>query len=246
MSSPERPLTGRCIVTTRDAVGPLDDALVALGAEVVHLPLIEITPPSDGGAALDRALGGTAQQLPDWVVVTSRHGAAAVGARPPVPVRTAAVGRATAGVLERAWGRAVDLVPEVQHAVALVEAFAALGEAPLSILVAQADRAEPTLVEGLRELGHRVEVVTAYRTITRTPDDELARRVLGADAVTFASGSAALAWATAFGTRTPAVVCAIGPSTARVAREHGLQVTVTADEHSVDGLVRAVVAALAP
>lgn len=239
------PLSGRCVVTTRDTSGPLDAALRELGAEVVHVPLIEIEPDHD---ALARALDRGDDELPDWVVVTSRHGAAALAAQPGLPVRIAAVGRSTAAVLERAWRRPVDLVPEVQHAVGLVEAFAALGADATGwrILVAQADRAEATLVDGLRELGHEVEVVTVYRTRTLVPAPALTDLALAADAITFASGSAALAWSEAVGTRTPPVVCVIGPSTARVARAHGLVVTHIAEEHSVEGLVRAVRAALAP
>lgn len=238
------PLAGQRIVTTREHPGLLDEQLMALGAEVVHVPLIEIVPPIDDGTALASALG--AAPGPDWVVVTSRHGAAAVGAYPPTAVRTAAVGARTAAVWERAWGRPVDLVPAVQHASALLAAFESHREArpPCRVLVAQADRAEPTLVDGLIGLGHEVEVVTAYRTLTRRPDSSAAEAVVTADAVTFASGSAAEAWAEAFGTATPPVVCAIGPSTARVAREHGLAVTHVAEQHSVDGLVDAVVAAL--
>lgn len=241
-----RALTGRRIVTTRDVAGPLDERLAELGAEVVHLPLIEILPPDDGGATLARALGEQPGGAPDWVVVTSRHGAAALGAHAPIPARTAAVGRTTADALERAWGRPVDLVPTTQHAAGLVEAFASRVDdsSPCRILVAQADRAEPTLVEGLRRLGHEVEVVVAYRTLIRPPDPGRRERALRADAVTFASGSAAEAWSVALGTETPPIVCAIGPSTARAARAHGLMVTHVAEDHSVDGLVRTVLAAL--
>lgn len=241
----DRPLAGRRVVTTRELAGTLDDHLRRLGAEVIHLPLIEVLPPADGGAALSRAL--TAPDRPfDWVIVTSRHGAAAVGAHPSIPVRTAAVGRSTASVLEQCWGRPVDLVPATQRAVGLLDALARIcGDGPRwHILVAQADRADATLVEGLRRLGHEVEAVVAYRTVVLVPEPSQREVALGADAVTFASGSAAEAWARSIGTVTPPVVCAIGPSTARVADRHGLTVTHIAQEHSVEGLVLAVVAAL--
>jgi uroporphyrinogen-III synthase len=39
------------------------------------------------------------------------------------------------------------------------------------------------------------------------------------------------------------VVACIGPATAEAARRAGLEVTVVADEHGVEGLVRAVLAA---
>ena len=229
------------MVTTRDTPGRLDRLLAERGAEVVHVPLIEIAEAPDQGAGLAEALASIHRF--DWVVVTSRHGATRVGDAIPTEVRTAAVGTATAEVLERLTGRAVDLVPPVQRATALVEAFAA--RAPdattcWAILVAQADRAEPTLVDGLRELGHQVEVRTAYSTRTRVPSAAEIEAALRADVVAFASGSAALAWADAVGTRTPAVVCAIGPTTARVARERGLVVTAEATDHSVEGLVECV------
>ena len=239
------PLVGRRVVTTREVPGRLDQRLRELGAEVVHVPLIEIVDPPDGGTALAAALAAIDRF--DWVVVTSRHGAERVGAAVPAGIRTAAVGTATADVLSLLTGRPVDLVPGVQRAAALVQAFAERSEAAgdrWSILVAQADRAEPTLVEGLRRSGHRVEVVTAYSTRLRTPDPDQLLAALDADAVAFASGSAAEAWARAIGTRTPPAVCVIGPTTAAAARAHGLPVSAEASEHSVEGLARCVVEAV--
>ena len=67
---------------------------------------------------------------------------------------------------------------------------------------------------------------------------------MGADAVAFASGSAAQAWHEAIGTETPAVVVAIGPTTEGAARAYGLTVTHVAEEHSVEGLVQAVIDAV--
>lgn len=254
--SAHRPLAGRRIVTTRDAPGRLDAALTELGADVVHVPLIEIADAPDGGAALADALTGALRGSYDWVVVTSRHGAArvvdALAEAGAAAVRTAAVGTATAEVLATGTGRPVDLVPGVQRAAALVEAFAEAGAAqtgdgaPNRILVAQADRAEPTLVDGLRRLGHDVDVVTAYSTRLREPTTVEVEAALAADAVAFASGSAAEAWAATIGTRTPPAVCAIGPTTARAAAAHGIVVTAVADDHSVPGLVACLVEALDP
>ena len=86
--------------------------------------------------------------------------------------------------------------------------------------------------------------VVAYRTLARTPSAEQRAAAVGADAVAFASGSAAQAWHEAIGTETPAVVVAIGPTTEGAARACGLRVTHVAEEHSVEGLVNAVIAAL--
>lgn len=243
------PLDGRRIVTTRDRRGVLDQALEDAGAHVVHVPLIVIADAPDGGAALHAALGRLDEF--DWVVVTSRHGAERVGpalrsARDRgVAVRVAAVGTATAEVVESHLARPVDLVPGVQHGAALVEAFAAAVPSPatatLSVLVAQADRAEPAVVDGLIGLGHRVEVCTAYSTQLRHPTPGEIEQALGADAILFASGSAATAWGAAVGPVAPPVVCVIGPSTERAALAAGLTVTAAAIDHSVAGLVDCVV-----
>ena len=45
------------VALTRVDRGDLADRLVSLGHEVVHVPLIAVGPPADGGAALHAALG---------------------------------------------------------------------------------------------------------------------------------------------------------------------------------------------
>ncbi|NNE12013.1 MAG: uroporphyrinogen-III synthase [Ilumatobacter sp.] len=230
-----RPLAHRRVVTTRDHRGRLDSQLASAGADVVHVPLIEIVP----------ALGGDDLDLSpfDWVVVTSRHGASAVGrAAANAPrVRLAAVGSRTAARLAELAGRSVEVVPNRQTAADLVEA---MPPGPAAVLVAQADRADPTLVDGLQRRGYAVESVTAYRTVTRTPTAEERHAALHADAVTFASGSAAEGWVEAIGQRSPSIVVAIGPVTAAVASAAGLQITHVAADHSIEGLVDTVITAL--
>ena len=49
-------LAGRTVVVTRPALGTLGERLADCGAVVVHVPLITIGPPSDGGVAVDAAL----------------------------------------------------------------------------------------------------------------------------------------------------------------------------------------------
>ena len=240
MAAGRGPLAGRRVVTTRAEPGTLDELLAALGADVVHVPLVETAEPADGGASLTAALA----QLDtfDWLVVTSRHGARRVGeAARTSAIRTAAVGTATAAELSARTGRPVDVVPARQTAADLVEVFP---DAPGRVLVAQADIAEPTLVDGLRSRGHTVVAVTAYATRSRVPaPDEIAAAV-AADAVAFASGSAARAWAAAIGATTPPVVAAIGPTTAAAAARAGLKVTDVAADHSVSGLAAVLAARL--
>ena len=238
-------LAGRRIVITRaaDQAGPLAERLRRLGAEPVVVPLIEIVAPSDQGVALAAVLQRLAEF--DWLVVTSSNGAALVRDR--IAARSdggvhrplvAAVGVATAGALGDAGA---DLTPAMQTAAGLVAVFP---DGPGRVLVAQAEDAEPTLAEGLSAKAWTVEIAAAYRTVPVTPTAQARTDVVGADAVLFASGSAVRAWASAFGQDTPALVVAIGPTTARVAAEMGLKVHVTATDNSLDGLVEAVVGSL--
>ncbi|MGA1555337.1 MAG: uroporphyrinogen-III synthase [Ilumatobacteraceae bacterium] len=224
-------LAGRRIVTTRDAPGPLDARLAELGAAVVHVPMIEIVDPPDDRLPMTlRRLGEF-----DWVVVSSRHGARrlapALALHP--GVRVAAVGSVTA---ESLGTDITPLVPPRQTAADLVRAFpppSARGRA----LVVQGDRSDSVVVDGLRALGYDVEAVVAYLTRGAEPTEAHRRSIEGADAVVFASGSAATAWYGAFGDDPSLVVVAIGPTTARVAVAAGLHVDAVAADHSVDGLV---------
>lgn len=225
-------LAGCRVLVTRERPGELASMLAARGAMVVHAPLIRVVDADDG--ALERELARLARY--DWLVVTSPAGAertAAGVARTP-SVRVAAVGTATAATMTRLSGRAVDVVPQTQHAAALLDALTATVTAPQRFLIAQADRAADTLSAGLRREGHGVTTVVGYHTRLQAPPPGA---MDGVDALLFASGSAAEAWAGAVGVDTPPIVVSIGPTTTAVARRSGLKVTATAADHSLDGLV---------
>lgn len=231
------------MVTTREERGRLDTALEALGAAVVHVPLVEVVEPSDGGAALDAALSDLGSY--DWLIVSSRHGAGRVAAAAAVVdgLRSAAVGGRTAAVLERGLDRPIDVVPERQTGADLAAAMPEPGAHP-RVLVAQAERADSGLVAGLIDRGYDVDVVAAYRTTARRPSADERQTALAADAVTFASGSAARSWVDGIGLDTPPVVAVIGPTTAEVAGAAGVAPTHEAATHDVDGLVAVVLDAL--
>ena len=222
------------MLVTRERPGELAAKLIERGATVIHVPLISVVEAGDGGIALRDALSRLADY--DWLVVTSPSGSERVGAaaRLAPEVRLAAVGTATARVLERESGRAVDLVPAVQRAEGLVSAFGAGVAWPQRVLLAQADLAPTTLADALRRAGHDVTAVTAYRTAPLEPDRSV---IAEADAVLFASGSAVENWCRAFGAATPPLSVAIGPTTAAAADRFGLKLSAVAADHSLEGLV---------
>ncbi len=258
----ERPLRGRLVVTTRDEAGELERRLAELGARVHHLPLIRIVDLDEHGIEFDGDghLGDALSEVGDvggWLLVTSRHGAMRCSdalADAPLGLRLAAVGVATATVLAEHSGRSVELIPDRQTAGGLLEAFAARVDRPQDIVVAQGQQAAPTLVEGLRAAGHRVRVITLYRTelLEVTPEQWSAARA--ADAVTLMSGTAARAWSAAqsrtdepiAGPPDGPLLCAIGPSTAEVAASVDLRDVHIATEQSIDGLLAVLIDALGP
>lgn len=222
------------MLVTRERPGELAARLTERGATVTHVPLIGVDEAADGGRALRAELARLAEF--DWLVVTSPAGAERVaGAARQVPgVRLGAVGTATARVLQHGTGRPVDLVPAIQRAEGLAAELVAASATPQRVLLAQSDIAAPTLADLLKQSGHQVTTVTAYRTVKRAPDRDA---VSDADAVVFASASAVESWCDAFGVETPPLVVVIGPTTAATADRFGLKVSAIAADHSLDGLV---------
>ncbi len=223
----------------------LSSALRAVGAEPVEVPVIDIVDPADGGAGLRQAVDRMSDY--DWVIVTSANGAtrlldALPDARTLGGVRLAAIGPATAAAL-RAGNLVADLVPEQYVAESLLEAFASPEpEQRGRVLLVRAEVARDVLPEGLRERGWEVDVVAAYRTVGRAIGDRERAEVRGADVVTFTASSTVEQFVDAFGVDDmPPVVACIGPVTAATAKEGGLTADVIADEHTILGLVDALV-----
>ena len=107
------------------------------------------------------------------------------------------------------------------------------------MLVVQAVDGEAVLAAGLSAKGWTVTVVRPYHSAPAVPGPAEQRAARAADAVLFASGSAARAWVAVFGTVAPPVVVAIGPQTAAGVTTAGLKVTAVAADHSLHGLVDA-------
>jgi uroporphyrinogen-III synthase len=245
-----KPLQDRRILVTRriEQAGSLVDALSALGATVVEVPLIEQGPPQDAGP-LDRALGRLASY--EWLAFTSANAVdamadrlAQLGGQLPEHLRLASVGPTTAhAISERFTGRRVDLQPVSQYrAEGLVEAFRAVDLAGQHVLLPVSDRARDTLAAGLRAQGAHVETVIAYRTVT--PDDarhRLERSLAeGIDLVLLASPSAVEGLLQALGDRARGLaVAVIGPITEQRARQAGLDVRAVASPATAQGLAAA-------
>jgi uroporphyrinogen III methyltransferase/synthase len=247
-----RPLFGRRVVVTRarEQASGLRHRLEALGADVVEFPAIEIEPIDFSVPDLDRY---------DWLVFTSANGVVAFFDRGLVPggldtralamLRVAAIGPGTAAALA-ARGVRADLVPARFVAEALVEAFPPPSRDGARVLLARAEQARDALPAGLRERGYEVDVLPVYRTVAAASDPDALDRVRrgGLDAITFTSSSTVTNFCNLFGDLPDPqpLVASIGPVTSKTALERGLRVDVEAEDHTIDGLVSALLTVLAP
>ena len=222
------------------------EALRGAGAEPVLVPLIALTPPTDGGAALAEAVRRLAAY--DWLVLTSANGvqrlAASLGGEDlPATLRVAAIGPATAAALAGV-GATVSLLPGQYVAESLVAAFPSpAGTGTGRALVVRAEVARDVLPVGLAAKGWSVDVVAAYRAQPRVLTETEHAAAATCDTVIFTSPSVVEAFCDQPDPLpVPGTVAAIGPVTAAAAARRGLPVHVEASEHTVDGLVSALVA----
>ena len=250
-----QPLAGRRIVITRarTQASALCARLEALGATVLEFPTIEICPPLDY-APLDDALRNLGAY--DWLIFTSVNGvesylrrARQLGVDPRPPrARICAIGPATQRAAEAVPLR-VDVVPQTYVAEGLVGALGAEDLAGKRILLPRAAVARDLVPRELADLGARVDVVEAYRTLVPADASERARAAFSGpqppDWITFTSSSTVTNFVKAAGTECLAGVrvASIGPVTSRTARRVGLRVDVEAAVYTIDGLVDAIAAA---
>jgi uroporphyrinogen III methyltransferase/synthase len=251
------PLFGRRIVVTRSRkqASVLVGELRLLGADVLELPTIETVLPEDTGP-LDAAL--RALEDYDYVMFTSANAVESVrkrlfalglDSRSFRNARIAAIGEATAAALLDAGLRA-DIVPESYTAEGLLEALSPKGVSGKRVLLPRAKEAREVLPEGLRARGATVDVVEAYRTV-RPAVEGTARRAFDAlvkgevDLLTFTSSSTVRNLMELVGPdKLKAVLqvpaAAIGPVTAKTARELGFSVVAEPETHTIRALVQAI------
>ena len=242
------PLAGRSVAVTRARAqaSPLAARLRALGASVVEAPAIRIVP-------LEATLPDLSQF--DLLCVTSPNGARRLlelcrDARDLRGPAIAAIGPGTADAL-RAGGIRADIVPPRAVAESLVEELAN-PDLPVPVridggraLIARAEQAREVLPEALRARGAQVDVLALYRTVAEPLDDHARAAAQRADYVTFTSASAVRFFVEAAGRPEGAKVVSIGPVTSAALREHGIEPQIEASEHTPDGLVAVLLAAVA-
>lgn len=243
------PLFGQRIILTRaeDQAGESAEQLRRLGADAVVTPTIEIVEPSSW-APIDAAIARL--ETYDWLIFTSRNGVERFLARldaserdlRAVNGRIAAIGPATAGALAAARLK-TDCLPQEFVAESLLQAM----DGDLTgkkILIARAEVAREILPEELRRRNASVDVAPVYRTIVA--DGSVLRAALAAkkpDWITFTSSSTVRNFVEMAGAEAlqEVRIASIGPVTSATLREYGVEPTVEANPHTMDGLAEAIV-----
>jgi uroporphyrinogen III methyltransferase/synthase len=246
-----RPLAGRSVVVTRagEQAGTLAGRLRSLGAGVVELPAIRIVSTGAALPALDEV---------DLLTITSPAAAGALwdalraegkDARALAGCTLVAIGPGTGDALAR-HGLVADLIPRRAVSEGLIEALDEQGLTPTRAVIVQAEGGRPLLAQELTRRGVDVTVAALHRTEPVALPEPQLEALRAADAVLFASGSAAKSVAAslktsgatdlraALGSARPV---AIGPTTATALRDLGIQPAAVADPHTIDGLIAATV-----
>jgi uroporphyrinogen III methyltransferase/synthase len=251
----KKPLSGkRVLVTrTRSQASELAEKIEALGGEVYSFPTIKIVDPADF-SSIDEKLNGVEGY--DWVIFTSVNGVEGFFRRLKVikkdlrslaGVKIGAIGAKTAAVLEEK-GLIPDFVPEEYRGEALAAGLKERIKRGEKVLLPTADIARKLLEQELSAHGAMVDKIDLYRTIPGEGKRELLLEWLGQkeiDIITFASSSTVRNFVNILGAENlsllqDAKIACIGPVTKGTAEELGLNVTVTAEDYTIDGLVQAI------
>lgn len=243
------PLAGRSVVVTRARAqaSQLRLALESLGATVIEAPTLEVAHRPIGLVSDDLAASRW-----DWITFTSQNAveaffailrSAGLDARALETTRLAAVGAATAATLDK-YGLIADFIPSEPTGDSLAAELPRVSGS--RILIPQGSLSEDRLASGLRSRGGRVETAMVYETLPVPLDAPTCERVARADAITFASASAARYLADALGELRPSPttkLVAIGEQSAASVRRAFGRIDATAFEPSLPALVAAVVGA---
>lgn len=255
------PLFGRrvAITRTRSQNSELRDKLEALGAEVLELPLIKVVPDVAREELVDvfADLGSY-----DWIVFTSANGVRAFfeyffrayeDVRSLGFLRFACVGEATKREIDH-YKIKVECMPKVGTGEALADALIETGSLDnAKVVVVTGNLNRDILVTKLESAEAIVDQLQLYRTEKTDLSTEPAAedfRQKGADAILFASSSAAQSYADQAAALTLGpeakrpLAGSIGSQTSATMKQIGLKVDFAAKEPGLDALVEALVKAL--
>ena len=250
------PLVGKRIVITRtrEQASGLSAQLRTLGADILELPTIRITDPTNRQDFAEAVVDAPHY---DWLIFSSPNGvqrffraffAVYDDIREIGGARIAAVGPGTAAELRKV-GLMVDVMPKKAVAEELIAEFDRKadefgGVANSTMLWVHSEQGRDVIYKELMKRQAIVDECCAYNTVPETEDPTGARERLaaeGADIITFTSSSTvrhfmALNLPLPKGCR----IVSIGPVTTATLAEHGLKPHAEAATHDIPSLVQAI------
>ncbi len=255
----KRPLFHKRILVTRtrDQASALVTGLEECGASCLECATINIQPLEDY-TKLDNELERLAEY--HWLLFTSINGikyffkrlhSKGMDARDLKGPAFGCVGKATADALFQ-YGINADLIPETFTGEGLAKSLLDQGVEGRNILIPRARDGQEYLPETLRGAGAQVVVAPVYQNIPENAQAEEVHRELeegSIDMITFTSSSTVTNFIAMLGIKSKEElqrllggvrIAAIGPITANTVLDSGLDVDVAAEEHSIEGLIKAI------
>ncbi|MBN1975163.1 MAG: uroporphyrinogen-III C-methyltransferase [Sedimentisphaerales bacterium] len=251
----KQPLFGKNIVITRDEPGNAEfaDKITARGGNPVLFATFYIKPLTETNEFLQALTKFSGY---DWIIFTSRNGVAVFfdaleklhkDARVFASAKIACIGKQTEAKLNE-FGIKADFVPSIftgkEFGKQLINFTNVKGR---KLLLLRSEIASDELAEILKLAGAEVDDVTSYTAVTQktesAPLEEKIRNNL-IDWVTFASPSAVQGFFESVNKEIihsgKVKIASIGPVTSKELARFGANVNVTADEHTLDGLLDAI------
>ena len=252
----KKPLFGKRIIVTRarHQAGVFSEKLIALGADVIEIPVIDIV-----SLKADRQLfGALSRDKYDWIFFTSQNGVAEFSeilkrigkdSRILAGANICAIGTETAISLAKI-GIKADYVPKCFYAEEIVRYFkdkkSSLSPFPKALIL-RARQGRDILPDGLRKSGLTVKVIDLYDT---RPEKRSAPSIdealkIGVDIITFTSSSTVRNFIKLLGKgyklRLSKVrLASIGPVTSKTLKEFGLKADIEAKVFTTNGLTEAI------
>jgi len=257
----QMPLFGMRVLVTRARAQASEFAelIETLGGEPCEFPVIEVRKPSEENQL--RLISSCLKQAEqyNWLAFTSVNGVEffyeqliehGIDIRRFHRARIAAVGPKTAEALQQR-GLTVDLQASRYDAEGLVEALGNVMQPGESVLLPRGDLARSVLPDQLREKGIQADEISVYETIVADQQEPIVIEWLKEKHIhmlTFTSSSTVHNLITVLersGIENPVEllsqmpIASIGPITSETIRSYGMNVTIEAEEATIESLTAA-------
>lgn len=252
-----KPLQGMRVLVTRarHQSDSTAERLESLGASVLCLPMIEILPP-ESWEPFDAVVSDLSRY--EWIVFASANAVDAffnrIETQDVAFPRFATIGPKTSEALLNH-----NQLPAYQAKEFVAESFVGGFPAPhgVRILWPKTNVGRTLIADELRARGAEVDIVYCYRTALPANSEDIAKQLKAAladravDVIMLASSQTAKnmrlllnmvsSEAELAELLAPARILAIGPETAKAARQHLLKCDVQAEEYTIQGMIDALV-----